>query len=114
MCPIAHPCPQLRSRTNSGFTRVSPPVVVPFPRVDRQVEFWNGVLAQDLAECQRKDAVVLCWEKAPTRHEHEHTPPRSARRKVPSSEVWKVVRTCIIRSQTTRGSWYGSAEEGGK
>ena len=75
MCPIAHPCPQLRSRTNSGFTRVSPPVVIPFPRVDRQVEFWNGVLAQDLAECQRKDAVVLCWEKAPTRHEHEHTHP---------------------------------------
>ena len=64
--PVAHPRPQLRSGANSGFTRVSPPIVVPFPRVDRQMEFGNCVLAQDLAESQRKDAIVLRWEKART------------------------------------------------
>lgn len=57
---VAHPCPQLRARANSGLTGVSPTIVIPFPRVYRQVELRNCVLAQYLAECQRKDAVVLC------------------------------------------------------
>jgi hypothetical protein len=28
------------------------------------MKFWDGVLAQNLAECQRKDAVVLSWKKS--------------------------------------------------
>lgn len=47
---IAHPRPQLRSRADTGFARVSPTIVIPFPRVDRQMELRNGVLAQYLAE----------------------------------------------------------------
>jgi hypothetical protein len=69
---IAHPCPQLRSGANSGFTRVAPTIVVPFPSVYRQMELRNCVLAQYLAECQRKEAIVLGCK-----------PPRSARRRSP-------------------------------
>jgi hypothetical protein len=45
------------------------------------MEFRNGVLTQYLAKCQRKNAIMLCWEKAPTRHdEHKDAAcPRSAR-----------------------------------
>lgn len=85
--PVAHPCPQLRSRANSGFTRVSPPIVIPFPSVYRQMELRNGVLAQYLAECQRKDAIVLCWEEGTHKageYKNEHgAPARSARRRSP-------------------------------
>lgn len=39
------------------------------------MELWNCVLTQYLAEYQGKDAIMLCWEKAPTRHERENTVP---------------------------------------
>ena len=38
---------------------MSPAVVVPFPRVYRQMELWDRVFAQDLAEGQREEGVVL-------------------------------------------------------
>jgi len=44
---------------------VSPTVIIPFPRVHRQVELWNSVLAENLAERQGKDAVVLGWKGIP-------------------------------------------------
>ena len=38
---------------------MSPAVVVPFSRVYRQMELWDRVFAQDLAEGQREERVVL-------------------------------------------------------
>jgi hypothetical protein len=44
---------------------MSPAVVVPIPRVYRQMELWNRVFAQDLAEGQREERVVLSWKENP-------------------------------------------------
>ena len=37
------------------------------------MKLWNCVLAQYLAKCQRKDAIMLCWEKAPAKAHEQDT-----------------------------------------
>jgi hypothetical protein len=44
---------------------MSPAVVVPFPRVYRQMEFWDRVFTQDLAEGKWEERVVLSWNENP-------------------------------------------------
>ena len=44
---------------------MSPAIVVPFTRVYCQMELWDRVFAQDLAEGQREVRIVLGWNENP-------------------------------------------------
>ena len=58
---VAHPRTQHGAGADAVFVGVPPAVVVPFARVESEMQLGDRVFAQNLAERQRKQGIMLLY-----------------------------------------------------